>query len=249
MGLLKAIPMSWKNMVKERPRSKFTAEDKHEWFINIDGRRISIKSIRSKDIYSKSIAKRSPTAEAKWRAEGYELMNLSDIYEQPYKCCKSTKLQSLHYRTINRYIPTREFLNTRGIFGSPLCEKYFEVDSLHHFFFFAKQNRICISLLRQLQTIFRHPSDFVKVDTVFFGCQEAPEVVNLIILLYKQYIVTCKIGENSAEPRMEALISTIRSFFDSEKVSFTRNQDLGRFWSKWGNTFNENNQIRLQASE
>ena len=235
-------------MIKENPRKELNEEERQDWFVWIGNRRLSIRNVRSKDMYLVLIGKRCPTAEAKWRAEGFEDLNWGNIYELPYKCCKSTKLQSLQYRITNRYIPTRKFLSTRGIVGNALCVKCFEVDSLQHFFFYCKQTyNIIQSVLRQLQTIFRLPSDFIKVETVLFGCQEAPKVANLILLLYKQYIVNCKIGETT-EPSMRALLTMIKNFADTEKVTYTRNKQVGQFWNKWGKIINERNELLIYAN-
>lgn len=194
------------------------------------------------------LSKRTPTAVAKWHSEGFENIEWRNVYKQPYSCCTSTKLQSLHYRIVHRYIPTKKFLCTRGITGSPLCGDCFEVDTLQHFFFYCSKNyRICLTLLEQLKRFFKLPTDFIKVDTVLFGYHDAPKVVNLVLLLYKQYIVTCKTAENMSEPCIDVLLTSIKNFHDTEKLTAARTKTLESFRSKWEEIIDEEGELRFST--
>ena len=244
-GLIRAIPMSWKKLVKGKTLEAGPRE-KNDWCIQMGTRRISIRNLRSQDIYVSLLPKRTPAAVSKWRSEGFENIEWRNVFKQPYSCCTSTKLQSLHYRIVHRYIPTRKYLCIRGIVGSPLCRDCFEVDTLQHFFFYcSKTYHICHTLLEQLKTLCKLPTDFVKVDTVLFGYYDAPKVVNLILLIYKQYIITCKIAENMSRPCMEALLTIIKNFHDTERIAAVQTKTLEKFRNKWEEIVDENGELRL----
>ena len=132
-GLVCAIPASWKNAIRRRPNESMNMDDKNAFKIRIGQAAIEMTSVKCRDFYAELIDKRAPTAQTKWVEEGYTGIAWTSVYEIPYKCCASTKLQSLQFRVLNRYIPTRKFLCTRNVVGSPLCLTCFEIDTLQHF--------------------------------------------------------------------------------------------------------------------
>ena len=99
--------------------------------------------------------------------------------------------------------------------------------------------------MEQLKTLCKLPTDFVKVDTVLFGYYDAPKVVNLILLIYKQYIITCKIAENMSRPCMEALLTIIKNFHDTERIAAVQTKTLEKFRNKWEEIVDENGELRL----
>ena len=134
-----AIPTSWKRLIKCDPRTLLNSEDKRCCLVNInENNKICLKTLRSRHTYNLLIAWRIPTAQRRWEDEGFNVQCWKRIYEIPYKCTSSTKLQSLQYRILHRYIPTRKLLCSRNVVGSKLCNRCFEVDNLQHFFFLCE---------------------------------------------------------------------------------------------------------------
>ena len=157
---------------------------------------------------------REPTSVRRWDFFNIRPQSWREIYELPYKCTRATRLQALHFRIVNRYIPTRKYLCTRGVVGSPLCLKCFDVDDLEHFFVgCADVKELWNRLISKLKQIFRLPNNFGNYQTLVLGCPAAPPVVNLIVLLTKQYIVNCKLSYNDTVrvPNFAGLLSVVQT--------------------------------------
>ena len=231
-----AIPAAWKNLIKQDPRALLSPEDKRCCYINVNiNKIICLRSLRSHHIYTHLLVKRTPTAQRKWEEEGYNMQDWEQVYEIPYKCSTSTKLQSLHYRILHRYIPTRKFLCTRNVVGSKLCRNCFEVDNLQHFFYECIDVRgIWDNVLSRIMNAFHLPNSFVSVNTVIFGSSSSPAIVNLIILLCKQYVISCKLNEECTNrPNIKGAIKMIVNEHFAEKINAKSKNTLDQFWKKW----------------
>ena len=234
-GVLNAIPRTWKAQIRAEPHVKLSMEDKKCcFFYPIRGKRICIRHLRSYHVYDKQITKKRPTAEQKWIAEGFDITCWKDIYELPYKVSPSTKLQSLQFRVLNRYIPTRKFLCNRNVIGSMLCRRCFQIDNLQHFLYYCEDVRpLWDYILCKLKESFSLPAEFLKIETVLFGFVKAPAVVNLIALLCKQYIVNCKVNENPRVPNVEQCIRSIVMYYRAEKLMAKKQNRMDKFLAKW----------------
>ena len=191
-GLISAIPREWKQLIAQDRTCSLSLEEKRCCLVSVNNdARICLRFLRSRHVYDKLIVKKVPTAQRKWGEEGFDIQNWQKLYELPYKCCASTRLQSLQYRIINRYIPTRKYLCTINVIGSRLCHTCFEVENLQHFFYECTDvKEIWMHMLRRLKNLFSLPNEFIDIKVVIFGFLAAPPVVNLVILLCKQHILT-----------------------------------------------------------
>ena len=179
---------------------------------------VCIRNLKCFHAYEKQIAKKVPTVEQKWDAEGFNITCWEKIHQLPYKVCASTKLQSLQFRITHRYIPTRKFLYNRNVIGNMLCRRCFQPDNLQHFFFSCEDVRpLWDEFLHKLKETYSLPNDFLKVDTILFGFLNAPAVVNLFVLLCKQYIVNCKLNETPTGLNVEQCLSSILMHYRAEK--------------------------------
>ena len=238
-----AIPSSWKNMIRSDPRGVLNPEEKKCCLINIhENKTICLKSLRSHHIYNALLDRRIPTAQRKWEEEGFDIKCWEHVYTVPYKCTSSTKLQSLQYRILHRYIPTRKFLCSRNVIGSKLCRKCFEVDNLQHFFYACEDvSEIWKVVLTRLKNKFSFLNDFLSVDTVIFGCVNSPPIVNLVILLCKQYITSCKLSEDyNTSPSLEGAIQVITNQHRVEEVIAKKTNSLDQFEKKWEKVIDRN---------
>lgn len=145
-----------------------------------------------------------------------------------------TKLQSLHFRIIHRYIPTRKFLSTRGITGSQLCPHCFQVDDLDHFFFNCDLVKpLWYRVLLLLKSKSNLANDFVSSKAVLIGNLKAPPIVNLILLLTKQYIIKEKMGyKDSPELSLDHLREEISSFCYTESAIAQKRNNLPKHIEK-----------------
>lgn len=190
--------------------------------------------------------KKTPTAQQKWVNEGFDVLSWKKVYEIPYNCTASTKLQSLQYRVINRYIPTRKFLATRNVIGSPLCPSCFAIDDLRHFFYDCPNTyTFWIDILRQIKNMLLLPERFVSAQTVLLGYPQTKPVVNLILLLGKQHILNCKVNENIKTPNKINLLQIITSQFKAEKVIAEKHGKIDTFWKKWEKIIDINNTLQI----
>ena len=241
-GIKAAIPNQWKNFIRTAPRICANTEENIELCLTVGETSISIKNISSRHFYQKLTMKKTPTAEAKRAEKGFRVQNWGQLYQLPYKCCISTKLQALQYRILHRFIPTRTFLAVRGVIGSSLCPNCFQVDTLQHFLYECGQvKRIWDTILPQISHMFNLQNDFNPIKTVIFGDNTAPVVANLTILLIKQYIVTNKLRrESQTHLRTEAAVKAVVNFYRAEKLVATKNSKLDKFWRKWDKVVSPN---------
>ena len=149
---------------------------------------------------------------------------------------------------LNRYIPTRKFLCTRGVVGSPLCLTCFEIDNLQHFLYECVEVKpIWEHILVQIKSKLSLRDDFVSVSTVLFGYPSAPSVVNLIILIVKQYLATNKLNQyQTKHVYKEVAIETIVNHWRIERIIAMKNKYLGKFISKWDRMTDGNGDLWLR---
>ena len=69
--------------------------------------------------------------------------------------------------------------------------------------------------------------------TVLFGYLNAKPLVNLLILLIKQYIISCKAKENRSNLSMEGLQCQIMQYFKMEKHISKCSLTAETFHAKW----------------
>ena len=88
--------------------------------------------------------------------------------------------------------------------------------------------------MTRLKSNFISLNDFASVDTVIFGCVESPPIVNLVILLYKQYITSCKLRDDcNTSPTLEGAIQAITSQHRVEEVIAKKTKSHEQFEKKW----------------
>lgn len=243
-SILSAIPIAWKNIIRQNPTALLSLQDQRCCFVSLNNdARVCLRFLRSKHVYRKLIRSeiRTPTAQRKWLDEGHNIQSWGKIYEIPFKSCSSTRLQSLQFRVLHRYIPTRKFLCSRNIVGSRLCLTCFEIDTIQHFFYSCSDvEAIWETILSKLQNIFRLPGDFSTLNTVIFGYVRGPPVVNLILLLCKQYIVSSKLGSSPRTPNVEGAMQCIINQYETEKLIAITARKTELFSTKWEGVVDRN---------
>ena len=246
-GLINAIPRSWKVLIGADPHSKLTMEDKKcSTFTAANGKNICIRNLKSFHVYEKQMKKKVATAEQKWETEGFNITCWEKIYKLPYKVSASTKLQSLQFRVLHRYIPTRKFLYNKNVIGTMLCRRCFQPDTLQHFFFGCEDVRpLWNDILHKLKDTYSLPQEFVRVDTILFGYLSAPAVVNLIILLCKQYVLNCKGNEIPTLPNLEQCLRSILTYYRAEKDIAKKQNRTKKFLAKWEKIIDSDENIKL----
>lgn len=204
--------------------------------------------IRSRHFYNNVTSNHIPAAVTKWESYDIQPSSWSGIFEIPYKCTTSTRLQSLHYRIVHRFIPTRKYLSTRGIPVSPLCHVCDEIDDLKHFFFDCVEIKpIWDKILPQLKTIFGLADSFTSYKSVVLGCLTGPPVVNLIMLLIKQQIVSRRCGttDSVGAPHINNVKATISRHEKAERLIAQKRNKLEKHEKKWEKVLDAHGNLAL----
>ena len=236
-ALKRAIPQYWKQILMDTPHMPLSENERRDApVIYIKGQKCGIDELRSKELYILETVSRTPKAVLRWEELGYSDMEWEHTFVIPYRCTKSTQLQSLQYRIIHRYIPTRRYLYIRKLITSPECLKCAREDTLEHFLYQCSViNSIWIRIFRMLgiarQNILKN---------VLFGMVDGKQAINLIILLVKQYIVRCKLSYEQIEPCYEGARASINNYILMEKYAATDNNAIPSFDKKWQGMLNNN---------
>ena len=192
-----AIPREWKAALRAN------RSDPPNWNVDVPltvavgGTEIELRQMTCSAFYSTQLPKDAiPMCRRKWVAEHFDFSaaKWKEIYRLPYEISASTKIQSLHYRIVNRYIPTRKFLYDRRIVQSPQCLYCTQPDNIYHFLYNC--NTMSDFWRVVIEEINRKIGSRIRLnpELIIFGKRRAGKLVNYIILLAKQYIVNRKLN-------------------------------------------------------
>ena len=189
MGIISAIPTSWKMKVIGTPKDiNLNCTDRK---IRMKNESMSLEKIEARSLYDMGLQKCIPTALKRWEHDKITPQDWPTTLCLPYKCTRSTRIQSFHFQLIHRYIPTKKFLHLRGLASSPRCGHCNNVDNLVHHFcmcpmvrslwndIFAYINRRCNRTLQP------------NIKNILFGVENVPTVVNIMIMIGKMYVHSC----------------------------------------------------------
>lgn len=184
--------------------------------------------------YSRHLSESISTAQRRWQEEGIDFGdNWQKVFSIPFDVTSSTRLQSLQYRILHRFFPTRRYLCIRTVVDDPYCDECGEEDTIQHYFMRCHAVQqfwdSLVSLInRKLPARNRLELSFVNI---IFGCPKASKIVNVIILLAKQCIVTQRArGCNVSLP---AFMICFKKMFEMEKYNAHRNQRMEMFVERW----------------
>ena len=233
MGWQRAIPAHWRRMLMNSEPLTI-AERAKELEVSIKNKKVPISFIKSNVFTSYFLPDVVPTAQKRWEAEGVNFGdNWRKYYLIPFQATKSTKLQSLQFRIVHRYFPTRRFLCVRNVVDDPFCDNCGEVETLEHYFF------ECITVKTfwdELMTILNaklppRKGIVLSCYNVIFGGLGYSQVVNLIILVAKQFITRERAREGIIN--ISLFRPCILSAFNMDKTAAFQNQNMARFKERW----------------
>ena len=197
---------------------------------------IKISEMRSVHFYSSQLGQDNPSAVSRWEHYGYHIDDWKEVYRRPYLCTKSTKLQTLQYQVLNRFIPTKRYLFMRNITETSTCAQCDRIDTLEHFLFRCNKVR---SLWRFLFDKLNERS-LETVETIIFGAKNKSLAINLLIILTKQHIVHCKLALNPTVPTLQGLTHFICNQVEIERRIASKNDKMQAFENKWAGMIEEN---------
>ena len=115
----------------------------------------------------------------------------------PLKVTRDSKLQWFQLRLVNRILPTNDFLFKIKIVNSPLCSYCEQVPESYGHLFYE-----CYIVKNFLVSLEKWMSDYDLIHefslmSMIFGVLGNDSILNLIIILIKQYIYTSKFKKKS----------------------------------------------------
>ena len=241
-ALVRAIPQTWKTLIASGLDNRICENERNDIVIfQFHTKRKSINEICSSDFYHAEVGNTSPKAIAKWENEGNSPGDWAESFKIPYRCTKSTKLQTLHYRVMHRYLPTRRFLYVRKVIDSPACKYCNEIDTIVHFLY---ECRTVINIWeRVFQSLNIRSENHMK--DALFGILHGRIAHNLIILIVKQYIVTCKLSGQNRRITYEGLKATVNHYLEGERLIAYKDNKIDSFNDKWQHVIDDNGEIAL----
>lgn len=241
-GLIRAIPRLWKDKVAGEPAATLSPTERNAPLtLQFTGMRRKVTEVRCRDFYHAEIERVQPKAVSRWEDEGYSSINWANTFKIPYICTKSTRLQSLQYRVLHRYLPTRRFLFQRNVTDFQGCLSCGAPDTIGHFLYDCNAVKpLWDTVLRELKVV----TDDARKDAIF-GIVDARHAINVIIILTKQYIVSCKLATQAVEPSYFGLKGAIKQYIDSEKTIARNNDKLEEFKVKWRDLLDDSEHLVL----
>ena len=174
-----------------------------------------------------------PSAWRRWEAEGFGGVNWTKVCKIPYECCFSTKLQALQYRVLHRFVPTQKFLHYRRIAESPDCVCCGERDTLVHFIFeCAAIHKLWNDVQQYLNGKMFGRCGPLTLKDVVFGRERGPNIINLVILVCKQFIYQFKM-QGKYDINIHGFMNMLHTQFAAERAVALRSGQLGRHNKKW----------------
>ena len=245
MSLIRAIPRNWKRLLagsETIPQEERRLGPR----VEMDGKLVPIQTIKSSYYHLTWIESHTPCCQSKWESEPIILKGeWKDIYLLPFKITSSTKLQSLQYRILHRYFPTRKFLCTRGVTDDPFCNECGEVETIQHFFVTCNDNemfwnKISAEINQRVEP--RHHFH-ANASNIIFGALKNRKIVNLIVLIAKQYIVKQRFKEERLI--WDEFKAFLTRFFHMEKINANKKGKIETFKEKWSPFVTPNVQINI----
>lgn len=168
--------------------------------------------------------------ERKWLHERQEYRSGTLIAMQ--KITSSTYLQALHYRLVNRILPTNTFLLRAGLSESSLCTFCDSAnETLGHLFSNCQKVRaffIKIKALLGQKYSFRITVE--QINRIFPDCTER-NIIGLIMIITIQCIWFARLEEK--EPEVRRFESLLKNHHLIEKFVCKVNDTYDQWYSKW----------------
>ena len=231
MGWCRSMPLRWRHLLAGSP--SLSTEDRDEvLLVSLNGKDLSVSKVRSCLLYQAMVPERVPTAQSRWATEGIDFgADWCKVYDMPFRVTASTKLQSLQYRITHRYFPTRRFLFTRRIIDDPFCDNCGEVETMQHLFFKCSAVRPFWNDLIEAINVRRTTEISPTENEIMFGGSGYPAVLNLIIIVAKQFIANNRYRDSASS--LQAFRPMLQKVFEMEKVTARKNGKCDLFRTKW----------------
>ena len=233
MGWCRAIPPTWKRLAVGTDRLSASEKEKIPT-LSVKGKDVIITLIKPSFFNGLLVKQVKPTAQLRWETDGVDFGDeWNKVYARAFNVTKSTKLQSLQFKIIHRIFPTRRFLCVRNITDDPFCDNCGEIESIEHYFFACEQvqifwRKLVVELNNKLSIREQIELD---CDKVLFGTAMYSKVINFIILLAKQFIVTQHYQDSIIQ--YEQFLPVVIRNFEIEKLIARSDVEKEKFCNRW----------------
>ena len=200
----------------------------------IKGKEVPLSFVKSSFLYTLQLDESTPTAQRRWEAEGFDFgRNWGRIYSMPFRISTSTKLQSLQYRILHRYWPTRRYLCIRKVVDDPFCESCGEIETLEHCLFHCTEVQYfwneLVEVLNSKLPRYRHV--VLALRDVIFGGLTNSSIVNMILLVAKQFVLQQRYHDGALS--VVIFRQHLLKNFNFEKTNAFALSKLEKFKQRW----------------
>lgn len=145
----------------------------------------------------------------------------------------SVKIRNFQFRFMHRIIFTADILYKWGVVHSPVCAFCgMEQETIEHLFYFCPITTVfCRSLISWYGECALVGVD-LDIETFFF-CNHENFVLNVLFMLAKQYIFSCKCLDNT--PNIELFKGKVMETISIDKYWALKNKEWSRFVKRWKN--------------
>ena len=244
-SLKSAIPKGWVKKVKNSCHT----HDKYESLtLKINNIRKSVDKLKCRDYYWELVTKmrEMPSCIEHWETCYYYIdFDWKYIYSLPYNITRETKLQSLQFQILNRYIPCRSFLKQCKQEISDKCKICNEIDDLEHFFHSCSSVKPFWRGFNHWFSGIFHTYIHLRPADVIFGIPNEMDdnilfVLNFCILFAKAYIYENRI--NTQNLALETFIKQLKCRISAEKCILESENNNVVFTAKWKQLYDALNQ-------
>jgi len=235
-GIKSAIPKSWLRKLNNQKQFKTKS---NSVTLKINHVEKNMLNLKCKDFYWEYVVKKaaSPKCIEKWEELYYYVdFDWKLLFSLPYIVARETKLQSLQYQILNRYIPCKYFLKICNKEENDKCKTCERTEDLEHFFYncnelgpFWNAFNHWFSNTCEIQIELHSPD-------IIFGIPNVNEddilhSLNFCILLAKSYIYKAKNQEQ--EPLFQKYKMLLKDRLTSEKIILETQEKLHLFEKIW----------------
>ena len=169
----------------------------------------------------------------KWEDKiGSDIPDWSCYFKILWRCCKSTYLKNFQYKLLHRIIPTNKFLfliNLKETKYCTFCKT--EEETIEHLFYDCNKTYTFWQQFSNCVRLFFVDFELNKKN-ILLGSQEYSLFLNLLVVIAKKYIYSCKLSEKV--PNIKELEMKIKYYYSLEKyVAIKNNKSIAfdKYWS------------------
>ena len=239
-GLKSAIPKAWLKKVKNNQNVN-VLDNQNVLTVKINNSSKDVCELECRELYWEYVSKQavSPTCIAKWEEIYYFVdFDWEHLFCLPYTVARETKLQSLQYQIVNRYIPTQQFLQMCKKSDTDKCIFCNKIDDIEHYFYSCERVIPVWNNLSQLFSKIFETRIALHSPDIIFGIpnvnnDDILKSLNFCILFGKYCIYKSKIQDKAVNFNMYKKLLKDRLLSEQCILeSLGKEDDFNTLWKK-----------------